>query len=176
MKTLIFYLLSTTALFAQKYEAYEGSITFFSDEILEDITAVNYNVQSILDADNGEVVFVVQIKDFEFEKSLMREHFNEKYMESDKFPKAIFVGKIRDFRKGQDKSEAHAAGELEIHGVKQNIEAVGALKFEESEIELHSKFMVKVKDYDIEIPSIMFQKIAEEIEITVDLKYRPRGN
>src|SRR5437868_3598960 len=88
---LIFLLCSANA-WAQKFNTESGLISFFSDAPVEDITAQNNMVGSIFDATTGDIVFMVPIKDFQFEKRLMREHFNEKYMETHKYPKASFKG------------------------------------------------------------------------------------
>ena len=110
---------------------------------------------------------------FEFEKSLMQEHFNEKYMESDKFPKSTFKGKITGYEVDKRNPNTWAEGELEIHGVKQDIKVPGRLDFAEDKVVVHSVFLVKLVDYNIKIPKLMFQKIAEEIEITVHIEYTP---
>src|SRR5437868_1139015 len=99
---LFFLLLFAVTIFAnaQKYTAEKGQITFFSDAAIEDIRAVNTVVGSLFNATSGEIVFIMKIRDFTFDKSLMREHFNEKYMESEKYPKATFQGKINGFKPG----------------------------------------------------------------------------
>src|SRR5687767_8832418 len=92
---LIFVLLIITATDTrcQKYVAEKTFISFFSDAAIEDIKADNKKTTSIFDSATGEIVFSVPINEFQFEKSLMQEHFNEKYMESDKYPKSTFNGK-----------------------------------------------------------------------------------
>src|SRR4030042_6695880 len=97
MKHLSLIILFLTLFFAanaQKYMTKNGYIGFFSHTPLEDIKADNNQVASVLDISTGEIVFQVLIKSFHFEKTLMEEHFNENYMESDKFPKSTFTGKI----------------------------------------------------------------------------------
>ena len=101
----------------------------------------------------------------------MQEHFNEKYMESDKFPKATFRGQLSNYEPTQTGKKAWAVGELEIHGVKQEIKVEGTVVFKDDKVSIKSKFKVLLEDYDIVIPKLMFQKIAEEIEITIDLNY-----
>ncbi len=169
---ILFILISNWAV-AQKYKSSSGTIKFFSEELLEDITAINKSVSSAFDKESGQIVFSIPINKFEFEKSLMQEHFNEKYLESDKFPKATFKGKITNYNVDQQNPKAWAEGELEIHGVKQKIKVPGSIDFNSGKIVIHCVFIVKLVDYDISIPSLMFQKIAEEIEVTVDIEYKP---
>lgn len=175
MKNILFilFLLISNWTHAQKYISTSGTIKFFSEELLEDITAINKKVNSVFDIESGQIVFSVSIDKFEFEKSLMQEHFNEKYLESDKFPKATFKGKITGYKIGQQNPNARAEGELEIHGVKQNIKVPGSIDMSSGKVVIHCVFTVKLVDYDINIPQLMFQKIAEEIEVTVKIEYSP---
>jgi len=94
---LIVLLLSVHLGIAQKYMSTAGTIKFYSEEMLEDITAINKNVKSVFDTETGQIVFSVVITGFEFENSLMQEHFNEKYLESEKYPKYTFNGTISTF-------------------------------------------------------------------------------
>jgi polyisoprenoid-binding protein YceI len=109
-----------------------------------------------------------------FAKSLMQEHFNEKYMESEKFPKATFQGKLTGFDLTKSGSqEVRAQGKLTIHGVTRDIDVPGTIEVAGKKITMKSKFMVKVADYDITIPQLLFQNIAEQVEVTVDFTYKP---
>lgn len=159
---------------AQKYTAEKAFISFFSDAAIEDITADNTKVTTIFNSSTGDVAFSVPMKEFKFAKSLMQEHFNEKYIESEKFPKATFQGKVSDFdasKKGPQ--QCHAAGKLTIHGVTKDIDVPGTMEVDGKKITMKSKFMVKVADYNITIPQLLFQNIAEEVEVTVDFTYKP---
>jgi len=170
---LVLILLSTQFGFAQKYKSTSGTIKFYSEELLEDITAINTKVRSVFDSESGQIVFSLPITGFEFEKSLMREHFNEKYLESEEYPKSSFKGKITGFIIGHKNSDVWADGVLEIHGVKQSIKALGKLDFNNEQVKLHCVFKIKLVDYKIKVPELMFQKIAEEIEVTIDIDYEP---
>ncbi|MGV6832083.1 MAG: YceI family protein, partial [bacterium] len=75
----------------------QGSVTFFSYTSVENIEAKNDQTLSILDTETGEIAVRILMRAFVFEKELMREHFNESYIESDLYPEATFVGKIIDF-------------------------------------------------------------------------------
>ena len=83
---------------AQKYITKNGNITFYSDGSLEKIEARNNQVNSALNTETGDFVFKVLMKSFVFEKALMQEHFNENYVESDKFPNAMFKGKVTNIK------------------------------------------------------------------------------
>lgn len=157
---------------SQKYVTKNGTIRFFSESPAENIEAINQQVNSAYDAANGNFVFKVLIKSFVFEKALMQEHFNENYLESDKFPNATFAGKVTDFDK-LDLSkdgvyDVMTEGKLTIHGVTKDVKQSGSFKVEGGKIHTNSKFMVKVADYDIKIPKTVVDNIAEEIEVTVD--------
>lgn len=166
------------AAMAQKYMTQSGTIKFFSETPVENIEAVNNQVSTVLNAENGELVFSLLIKAFVFEKALMQEHFNEKYMESDQFPKSTFKGKLLDFSLDQLSSEFtdfKVKGELTIHGVTKEIEIVAQLKLEGDQIVAKSNFTVEVADYEIKIPSAVRENIAKTIEITVNADYEPYG-
>jgi polyisoprenoid-binding protein YceI len=160
--------------FAQKYVSERGVITFFSEAAIEDITATNAKANSMLNVTTADIAFRVSILDFQFEKKLMQQHFNEKYMESDKFPKATFSGKLIGFV--ADKSEVqsvHAKGKLTIHGVTNEIDVPGTIHLSESLL-VKSKFIVKLADYKVKIPQLMWQNIAEQVEVSIEFTYKPQ--
>ncbi len=160
--------------YAQKFSSETGYISFFSDAVVEDIKAENRLVGSLFNAATGELVYIVKVKDFQFDKSLMREHFNEKYMETEKHPKSTFNGKLEGFRPGTAGIQrVRAVGKLSIHGVTRDITIPGTLEFKNGKAHLKAKFMVKLADYNIEIPKIIWQNIAEEVEVEVDYIYKP---
>jgi hypothetical protein len=183
MKTLILStLLVLTVSFSQAQEKYftrTGHISFFSKAPLEDIEAHNKQATSILNVSNGELVFSVLMKGFEFEKALMQEHFNETYMESEKFPKAAFKGKIDnfsdiDFTKDGE-YDVKVSGDLEIHGVSKPYTAGGTLVIKGKSIKADSKFNVKASEHGVKIPSGKADNISNSLEITVDMNYEPYG-
>jgi hypothetical protein len=158
---------------AQKFVAERGVITFFSDAVIEDIKAENAKVSSIFNTETNDIAFSVPIREFQFEKKLMQQHFNEKYMDSDKFPKATFSGKIEGYDKsGSGNQEVKAVGKLTIHGVTQSVTIPGTISTKDSKMIMKSKFIVKLADYKIDIPQLMWQNIAEQVEVTVDITYK----
>ena len=164
--------------FSQKrFFSEKSNITFFSEGVIEEIKATNTKVTSILDLLTGEVAYLLSPKDFQFEKKLMQVHFNEKYMESEKFPRSTFKGKIE----GHDASittsqQVKAVGQLSIHGVTRDVNIPGTLHIEGNTVTLRAKFMVKLLDYNIKVPQIVWQNIAQEVEVSVHFLYRPVTN
>ncbi|WP_276133529.1 YceI family protein [Polluticoccus soli] len=163
---------SSTTLFAQKYMTRTGKASFFSATSLENIEAFNNEVAGIVDSKSGDVVFQVPIKSFKFEKALMQEHFNENYMESDKFPKAEFKGKIVDLS-GVNFSKdgtynVKTNGKLTIHGVTRDVSMPGTVVVKGNTATVSSKFNVKTADYNISIPKMVEGKVAKTIEVTVN--------
>lgn len=163
---------------SQKYMARNGHIKFFSEAPMENIEANNYQATSILDINSGDMAFSVLIKGFEFEKALMQEHFNEKYLHSDKFPKSTFEGKIVnlsgvDFKK-PGVYPVKVRGKLNIHGVTREVESDGTLEVKsDGKIIGKSKFPVAVADYDISIPTVVKDNIAKIVDVSVDIAYEP---
>lgn len=160
---------------AQKVFTKNGNISFFSTAPMENITADNNQVMSVLNTQTGDLQFSVLIKGFHFKKSLMEEHFNENYMESDKFPKSTFKGLITDVSKisfTKDGSyNVAVSGDLTIHGVTKKVTTPGTITVKSGNITASSKFNIRLADYNISIPGLVKDKIAETIEITVSCSY-----
>lgn len=155
------------------YATKAGRVSFFSAAPLENIRAVNNQVDSKL-ATNGQMTFMLAIKGFRFENATMQEHFNENYMESTKYPKAIFFGSIaniNDVKFGTDGTYATTVtGDMEIHGIKKRITATGSIDIKGGKAVIKSKFKILLADYNIK-GAWIGEKIAREIEVTVDCKY-----
>ncbi len=157
------------------YTCKNANISLFSSAPLEDIAANTSTGTSVYNATTGELVFSVNISSFKFKKSLMQEHFNSNYMESDKYPKATFKGKIQqpiDVTKNGT-YPVTVTGELDIHGVKQNRTIPGSVTVNNGNITMASEFMVKCVDHKIDIPKIVFHNIAETIKMNVSATYIP---
>ena len=165
---------------AQKYMTKNGYIGFFSHTPLEDIKADNNQVASVLDISTGELVFQVLIKSFHFERALMEEHFNENYIESEKYPKSSFKGKITNLSSVNFSKngtyEVTVEGDMEIHGVINKISTKGDLEVVAGGINANSKFNIIPEDYKIDIPGVVREKIAKNLEVTVSMKYSPLEN
>ena len=157
---------------AQKWMTRTGKVSFFSSTSVENIEAFNNEAASVVGAKTGEVAFIVPVKSFKFEKALMQEHFNENYMESDKFPKAEYKGKITnisDVNFSKDGTyNVKTNGRLTMHGVTKEVATNGTVTVKAGTATIKSKFMVAPSDYGIKIPAISASKIASRIEVTVD--------
>jgi hypothetical protein len=174
---ILFITLLGLSLNAQKYMTRNGYIGFFSHTALEDIKADNNQVASVLDISTGGIVFQVLIKSFHFDRALMEEHFNENYLESEKFPKSTFNGKIInlseiDFSKNGTYNVI-VEGDLTIHGVTNKVSAKGTLEVLSDGIKASSRFNLNPEDYKIEVPGLVRNNIAKSLEITVSIKYEP---
>lgn len=159
-----------------KYITKTGKVSFDAGTGLEDITGVNKSVTTAIDASKGDIAFSMQIKAFEFKSQLMQDHFNENYMESEKYPKSTFKGKIVNLDKVNFSKDGtykvKVKGELEIHGVKnKDVEANGEIIVKGSDLEVTSDFVVKMEDYKINIPSVVKDKLASKANIKVNCKY-----
>lgn len=170
-------MLSVVAANGQKFMTKTGYIGFYSHTPLEDIKADNNQVAGAVDISTGELVFQVLVKSFHFEKALMEEHFNENYMESDKFPKASFKGNITDLSSVDFKKnglyEVNVSGDLTIRDVSKKVTAKGTVEVVSGGLSADSKFNIAPEDYGIKIPGVVREKIAKNVEITVSMKYQP---
>ncbi len=178
MKTYLFILFFCIAIpsQAQRYMTRNGYIKFYSQAPIEDIKAENEQVAAILNGEDGSLSFALLIKSFEFKKALMQEHFNENYLESDEFPKAIFKGKILEFNKDMVKKTGEhkviVSGKLTIHGQTRDVKIPATLNVSKEGIKGSAKFIITPEEYHIRIPNAVRNNIAKEIEVTVlvDLK------
>jgi hypothetical protein len=155
------------------YACKNAKITLFSSAPIEDIKASSSTGASVYNAATGELDFSVSIRSFQFDKSLMQEHFNSDYMESDKFPRATFRGKIQehiDISK-DGLYPVKVAGELNVHGVTQSRNIAGSISVKNGIVSMTSEFVVKCVDHHIDIPQIVFHHIAESIKINVFATY-----
>ena len=155
----------------QNYMTKTGFIGFYSKTPLEDIQGENNQVYAVLDPASHHMAFAVLLKGFIFPKELMQVHFNENYVESDKFPKATFSGTCTgdmDFSK-DGIYQVVVKGDLTLHGVTKPLETTGQVEVKNGKITGSSAFKIKPEDYQIAIPSIVREKIAKEIDVKVQI-------
>lgn len=172
---LMFLLCAIPAL-TQVYISRKADITFFSSAPIEDIKGESSTALSALNVDTKEVYFKVPIRSFNFHSSLMQEHFNEDYMESDKFPYAEFTGKIID---NVDLTKpgtylVTVQGNLAIHNVTRPYTTKGSVEVKLDAISTHAVFYLKPQDHNVKIPTLLTKNLAENVQVTVDATYHPR--
>ncbi len=157
------------------YTCQNARITIFSSALIEDIKAVSSTGASVFNATTGELGFSVAINSFLFEKSFMQQHFNSDYMESDKYPRAIFRGKILEhIDVSKDGTyTVNAEGTLTVHNVTKPRTIQGTLTVKNGIITMASEFLVKCADHHIDIPQILFYHIAESIKVSVNATFTP---
>ncbi len=166
---LLIGLLFTFDGFSQRYSTKTGFIGFYSKTSLEDIKAENNQVYSVLDLTSHRLAFAALLKGFLFPKELMQEHFNENYVESDKYPKATFSGTCTgemDLTK-DGTYQVVIKGDLNLHGITKPIETTAQLIVTKDHINGTSVFKIKPEDFNITIPGIVRDKIANEMDIKV---------
>lgn len=179
MKKLSLIIVITSTVFsalnshAQKlFSTKTGHVWFFSSTPIENIEAHNKQTTAIINTEKGEIAFAILIKSFEFEKALMQEHFNENYMESDKYPKSTFKGVITNLKdihfEKDGKYDAIVEGDLTIHNVTKKITVKGTINKKDGAIELNALFQVAPKDYAIQIPKMVENNIAKTIDVHIE--------
>jgi polyisoprenoid-binding protein YceI len=159
------------------FVAKSSEVHFFSAAPLENIEATNKDAKSLLNTDTKDVAVIIGIRHFKFEKPLMEEHFNENYMESDKYKTADFKGKINeniDFSKDGE-YDVSVTGKLTIHGVEKERTITGKIKITGDSINVIAKFPIELKEHNIKIPKAVVQNIAESVDVTVNITYQPKG-
>jgi len=163
---------------AQRYSCKNAGITLFSGALIEDIKAVSSTGVSVYDAGTDELLFSVFISTFQFDKAFMQQHFNSDYMESDKYPKAIFKGKITEHidMTHDGTYPVQVSGLLTVHGITRPRTVTGSVTVNNGVISMASTFFVNCADHRVDIPQILFYHIAENIKITVSATYNLNTN
>lgn len=156
-----------------------GTISFHAGTSIEDIDGINNEVASFLNVKTGEIAFTVLVKSFHFRRSLMEEHFNENYMESTKFPKSSFSGKITDLSKISFSKEGNykvtVEGDLTIHGEKRKITVSSTISISGGNISAISGFTIPMSDYKINIPGVVADKVSKKANVEVKCNYEKKN-
>jgi hypothetical protein len=158
---------------AQRFISENSQVSFFSATPLENIEANTTQTMSMFDVSNGQIAFSIPIQSFVFAKSLMRQHFNDSYLESEKYPKATFQGTVKGFSLRGGKQKVTATGEIIIHGVSQLITTEGVMEEKDGKILLLTSFPVKLADHKVKIPKVVFYNIAKEVQVKINILYKP---
>lgn len=154
----------------------EGTITFFSYTPVENIQATSTAVQSVLDSNTGEILVQVLMRTFEFKKSLMYEHFNESYIESDLYPEAVLQGKIIDFDPNANVQTKIVKGDFTLRGITKPLEVKVTITKDGNSYKIDGQLEVKIKDHDIRVPRVLSANIAKKIQVSFNFNYEPYEN
>lgn len=156
---IIYFILSLFAIKQEtRYVIENSTIEFYSYALLEDIQAINTESIGAIDLESKEFIIKIPVSAFEFPNKLMQKHFNDSYLETDKYPECIFKGTI---------DEDIASGEITLHGVTKEIQIPAVITEEGDKIKINTEFKIVLKEHKIKIPRLLFQNIAEEIEVKV---------
>jgi hypothetical protein len=169
---VLFCLFATPGFSQSKFYTKTGKISFFSSTKMEDISAVNRSVVTLLDTRTGDIQFAVLMKGFEFKKALMQEHFNKNFVHSDKYPKSEFKGQVNNNSSVNYSVDGAykvtVKGKLTIHGVTKDAEVPGTITVKSGKVNVNAVFNVLVADHNITIPKMYKDNISRSIQITVD--------
>lgn len=193
MKRIIFIIFIPILCFSQKYKVTDSKTSFFSNAPLENITASSSDLQGLIDLETGEFFFRLPIKSFNFKRSLMQTHFNDKYMNSDKFPNSTYKGQsnnlkseiekiIKELNKKSNKNDSSIIDEqfmdilnqgviieglINIHGEEKELKTKVVISLEDEKISFFTMFYVETDDFKIKIPKLLKDNISEKIEVKV---------
>ena len=143
----------------KRYTIESSKIEFYSYAPLEDITAINTESIGAIDLSTSEFLIKIPVSAFEFPNKLMQKHFNDSYLETDKYPECIFRGKISD-------NKAH--GEITLHGQSKKLSVPITFNQTSDKIEIKTEFNIILDDFKIKVPRLLFQNIAEDIDVKVE--------
>jgi polyisoprenoid-binding protein YceI len=154
-----------------------GHIYFMSHTDAIDVDGNNNQVTSFLNTSTGEIVFQLLIKSFKFTLATAEEHFNETYMESDKYPKASFKGVATNLENIDITTNGTyntiVKGDMNIHGVSRSMEQAGTITVKDGKIFATSTFKISIDDYGIKVPKIVEDRVAKVVDVKVNLEYIP---
>jgi hypothetical protein len=181
MKRILFLSLATFAILgsatAQVFFTKSGNINFNSSSAVEKIAAKNNNVACKLNTATGDLDFVVLNKSFVFDIQLMQEHFNENYMESEKFPKSSFKGKVTSAAAinyaADGSNKVTVAGTMNMHGISKQVSVPGTITIKGGKVSLNSSFAIILADYGIKVPGEVKDKISKDSKIVVNCTLDP---
>ncbi len=161
----------------QVYRATSTSISFFAGTPIEDIDAKNEKAVSFINLSTGEVIVSITNTAFEFKRPLMQDHFNENYMESAKFPKSEFKGKIDNagtiaWGSGQQ-YDVTVTGVLNIHGVEKKRTLPAHVTCDKDRVLADIQFKVPLAEHNIDRPKILWEKLADTVNIRANFRYEP---
>ena len=157
-----------------KYMTRGGHVSFFSASIMEDIEARNDKVAAVFDVATGQIAFSVPVHEFQFKRTLMQEHFNENYLESDKYPKATFTGQLLNAalvlkQLPSASQNVEAEGNLTLHGVTHKVIVTGTLQLRDGQLVVFAYFNLAPADYAIDVPLLVREHIAKSVSVRVNL-------
>jgi hypothetical protein len=185
MKTPLYFLLGWLLLAAfsgraqGRYLTKTGHIDFFSGSPIEDIEANNNKVAAVLDLATGQLAFSAPIREFQFKRTLMQEHFNENYLESEKYPKATFTGRFAGADAaalgGPGPHPVQVEGDLTMHGVTRHLTVPATLELKAGQLLASATFNVAPADYNIEIPMLVRDRIAKSVRVRVSFSAAATG-
>jgi len=160
-----------------KFMTKTGRISFFSASPIEDIEARNQQVAAVLDFSTSQLAFSLPVKSFVFKRTLMQEHFNENYLESEKYPKATFTGRFVGFDAATlataGPHDAQVEGDLTLHGVTRRVQVPASVELKNGQLLAFAIFPVSPADYKIEVPLLVRDHIAKVVSIRVALNCEP---
>ncbi len=169
------FLVINTCLLAQEFSTHTGFVSFFGEKPFDNVRGDSHEVEGTINTKTGEAEFHAMIKSFHFQNNDIEKAFNEDYMESDRYPESNFIGKIFNLAdinfNEPGEYKVVVEGKLTIHNVTRRVSHPGVLKVTENELSAKSQFMVKPEDFKIKLPKMFGIKMANEINVSVDMSY-----
>jgi len=147
-------------------------VKFISDAPIEDFEGVTSKIDGYIfwEGDSmlnkSQLYFVVDLSTLDTGIGLRNRHMRENYLHTDKFPEAYFKGKLTKVtRISETDYQVITEGILFIHDVEKPLIVEGRLSENDKSFQVMVNFDVRLTDYNVEVPSIMFYKIDEVMTI-----------
>ncbi len=170
----IFIISSSIASETNEYIERQGQVTFFSYTSVENIQATNNQVLSLFNPETQEIAVSILMRAFVFKKTLMREHFNESYIESDLYPKATFTGTIIGFdAKDEETQTKIIKGDFTLKNITKPVEVKATITRSDNRYTISGTLDVLIDDYNINVPPLLSPNISKKIEVSFNFNYAP---
>lgn len=159
--------------YSQRYYCNNGQISFFQETPIENIEGKSNTLISIIDKQKNEIAYKVKMTSFIFDKALMQDHFNENYVESEKFPFATYQGEINENIDWSVNGTYNisSTGILTMHGISKTITEKGSITINGDKIKIVNNFKIKFTDFNVEIPKLLISQLTDVVDIKIETNY-----
>jgi polyisoprenoid-binding protein YceI len=178
-KSIVFLLLwGMLGLHAAEYQVDKNAVNmvkFFSEATVESFTGSTAQIDGYVlwNGDDptleSELYFEVPLTTIDTGIGLRNRHMRDNYLHTDQFPLAIYTGKLSRYEKQNDSTyDVLVEGKMKMHGEENPISAHGTVIHSDKGLRVTALFAIKLTDFKIKIPQLMFMKISETIRLEVD--------
>jgi polyisoprenoid-binding protein YceI len=165
----VFWLGLSIQVHSQSYFTETGTAIFHSKVPLHTFSGTSENLTGLIDLEKGTVDFYLDLETLDTGNG-KRDKDMKLTLDTEKHPFGEFFGKITTEFDPQleETQDVTVEGVFKIHGKEQNIQVKGQLTPDGDQITLKAGWILRLEDYDIEPPKLLFIKVDQEQEIEIN--------